>query len=105
MSNQPELMTMETPTLQERVMGYLGNGGLFNPETMDSNKTRDLIIDCRDGLNSRDQLIRELVKVIDLSNGAMCQATFYMKGRDCSNLNHAISKCRSALAKAKEVVG
>lgn len=29
------------------IHSYLGNGGLFNPELMDHDKVRELIIDCR----------------------------------------------------------
>lgn len=35
-------------TLQERVQSYLGNGGLFNPEFMEHDKVRDLVVDLRD---------------------------------------------------------
>lgn len=33
--------------IQERIASYLGNGGLFNPEYMDHDKVRDLILDLR----------------------------------------------------------
>lgn len=33
--------------LKERLRDYLGNGGLFNPELMEHDKVRDLIIDMR----------------------------------------------------------
>lgn len=36
--------------LLERVKNYLEVGGLFNPEMMDHDKVRDLIIDLRDYL-------------------------------------------------------
>lgn len=29
---------------------YLASGGLFNPELMEHDKVRDLVIDCRDAL-------------------------------------------------------
>lgn len=31
--------------INERITNYLGNGGLFNPESMDHDKVRDLLID------------------------------------------------------------
>lgn len=31
-----------------RIRGYLCAGGLFNPEGMEHDKVRDLILDCRD---------------------------------------------------------
>lgn len=34
--------------LLERIQSYLGNGGLFNPESMEHNKVRDLILDCNE---------------------------------------------------------
>lgn len=34
-------------TVEERISSYLGNGGLFNPEMMEHDKVRDLLIDCR----------------------------------------------------------
>ena len=36
--------------LTQRITEYLGNGGLFNPESMEHNKVRDLLIDCRAAL-------------------------------------------------------
>ena len=33
--------------LAERCTEYLSSGGLFNPEMMEHDKVRDLIIDCR----------------------------------------------------------
>ncbi len=34
--------------INERITNYLGNGGLFNSESMDHDKVRDLLIECRD---------------------------------------------------------
>ncbi len=34
--------------LLARIQSYLGNGGLFNPEMMEHDKVRDLVMDCRD---------------------------------------------------------
>lgn len=34
--------------LLSRIQSYLGNGGLFNPEMMEHDKVRDLLIDCRE---------------------------------------------------------
>jgi len=33
--------------LLARIQDYLGSGGLFNPEMMEHDKVRDLIMDCR----------------------------------------------------------
>jgi len=35
-----------------RITEYLSAGGLFNPELMDHNNVRDLLIDCRDALDN-----------------------------------------------------
>jgi hypothetical protein len=33
--------------ISDRITEYLGSGGLFNPEAMEHEKVRDLLIDCR----------------------------------------------------------
>lgn len=38
--------------LLERIKNYLEVGGLFNPELMEHDKVRRLIIDCREYINS-----------------------------------------------------
>ncbi len=45
----------------ERVKDYLGSGGLFNPELMEHEKVRDLIMDCREEIQKRDAEIENLV--------------------------------------------
>lgn len=35
-----------------RIQEYLANGGFFNPEMMDHQKVRDLLMDCRDDINA-----------------------------------------------------
>lgn len=37
--------------LLNRIQEYLLVGGLFNPEMMDHDKVRDLVMDCRDQLS------------------------------------------------------
>ena len=39
--------------LVDRIAQYLSAGGLFNPELMEHQKVRDLLIDCRKALNER----------------------------------------------------
>lgn len=41
--------------LSVRITDYLSCGGLFNPEAMEHDKVRDLLIDCRDNFNGRKQ--------------------------------------------------
>lgn len=52
-SNNPS--GSDNPTLVERITDYLGNGGLFNPELMEHDKVRDLLMDIRDALNGTGQ--------------------------------------------------
>lgn len=47
-------------TLQDRIQSYLGNGGLFNPEMMEHDKVRNLIIDCRTALASNRETLKEV---------------------------------------------
>ena len=50
-------MPTETKTAEElitRITDYLGKGGLFNPEMMEHDKVRDLLIDCRDTLQENE---------------------------------------------------
>jgi hypothetical protein len=42
-----------TKQLVDRITQYLSVGGLFNPELMEHQKVRDLLIDCRKALNER----------------------------------------------------
>lgn len=35
-------------SVEERITNYLSHGGLFNPEMMNHEQVRDLLIDCRD---------------------------------------------------------
>ena len=42
-----ELSDEEIKPLLDRIQNYLECGGLFNPECMEHDKVRDLIMDCR----------------------------------------------------------
>lgn len=50
-------MTAASPKddLVERITQYLGAGGLFNPEAMEHNKLRDLLLDCRDRIEALER--------------------------------------------------
>ena len=41
--------------MKERINEYLSAGGLFNPEVMEHNKVRDLLIDIRKYLESKNE--------------------------------------------------
>jgi len=45
----------EAAELDARITNYLGNGGLFNPEYMEHEKVRDLLIDLREYLRRQPQ--------------------------------------------------
>lgn len=47
--------------LLDRIQNYLGNGGLFNPEMMEHEKVRDLIMDCRDYIAGTKPSNRQLL--------------------------------------------
>ena len=44
------------------INNYLGNGGLFNPEMMEHDKVRDLLMVCRERLESSDTTFANLAK-------------------------------------------
>jgi len=41
-----------TPDVLMRIQEYIGNGGLFNPDLMDHDKVRDLVVDCRGAIQA-----------------------------------------------------
>lgn len=43
-------------TIIDRINNYLASGGLFNPEAMDHDKVRQLLIDCRDEIERLQEL-------------------------------------------------
>lgn len=45
---------MSANTLEQRITDYLSGGGLFNPELANHDEVRDLLIECRAALASRD---------------------------------------------------
>ena len=46
-------MTEKAKHLVDRITEYLSAGGLFNPELMEHQKVRDLLIECREALNEQ----------------------------------------------------
>jgi hypothetical protein len=42
----------------QRITEYLTAGGLFNPEYMDHNAVRDLLMDCRDRIEALEAALR-----------------------------------------------
>ena len=46
-------MSQEEKELSDKITEYLSSGGLFNPEMMEHEKVRDLIIKIRDTLDAK----------------------------------------------------
>jgi hypothetical protein len=46
-------MNDKAKELTDDITEYLSKGGLFNPELMDHNPVRDLLIKCREVLNEK----------------------------------------------------
>jgi hypothetical protein len=44
----------------QRITEYLTAGGLFNPEYMDHNAVRDLLMDCRDRIEALEAALNEI---------------------------------------------
>lgn len=53
MSRLPRADTLNHQELVDRITEYLSSGGLFNPELMEHEKVRDLLIDLRRALATR----------------------------------------------------
>jgi len=50
-SGAVEAVELLKDDLGNRITRYLANGGMFNPELMDHEKVRDLLLDCRTALS------------------------------------------------------
>jgi hypothetical protein len=51
----------------DRIQSYLSNGGLFNPELMEHEKVRDLILECKDELIELNKIAYNLA-IMDTDN-------------------------------------
>lgn len=54
------MSTDSTPNLLGRIKEYLLNGGTFNPEMMEHDKVRELILDCRTALVATTVLLEAI---------------------------------------------
>lgn len=68
-----------------RIQNYLGNGGLFNPEMMEHDKVRALIMDCRACIEAHHETVKWI---------ASQQNLFFA---ECSQAEEIISRCASLL--------
>ena len=48
-----DMMNERTKELVDLITEYLSSGGLFNPELMDHEAVRDLLIECKEALRER----------------------------------------------------
>lgn len=64
----------------DRIQNYLEVGGLFNPEMMEHEKVRELIMDCRSELEQLCRLVKE-GRTLILKVGASHDAEIQLKQR------------------------
>lgn len=84
-------MTNEYPLeILSRIQNYLGNGGLFNPEMMDHEKVRNLIIGCRDCIEAHHETIKWI---------ASQQNLFFA---ECSQAEEIVARCQTLLSRTKQ---
>lgn len=76
---------------------YLSVGGLFNPEAMEHDKVRDLLIDCREALSSA-HLAGELS---GMTEAALIAGNAVRSEKDYSQ-NFARDKCIKAIVAARD---
>jgi hypothetical protein len=72
-SNENVASSAPVHRLVGRIQEYLGNGGLFNPELMDHEKVRDLLMDVLVYLsqpNAKDQPPGDVVRATDVGGSA-----------------------------------
>lgn len=55
--------------LTQRINDYLRSGGLFNPEMMEHDKVRDLLLDCRDRISILGALLDQVPHAIQYLPG------------------------------------
>ncbi len=93
------------------VLSYLGNGGLFNPEFMEHDKVRDMVMNMRDHITAAVALIeqeeqalaveREWVAGLTKDNGVLIEAADNTKaGARCISLHGRNEKLQKDLATA-----
>lgn len=87
------------PSLSERITQYLCVGGLLNPESMEHDKVRDLLIDCRTEL---DTTAEQLAVAVESLKNAPCSCD-YVWGGHASYCAKACAK--DALAKINAMKG
>lgn len=80
--------------LRARVTEYLSSGGLFNPEMMEQDKVRNLLIDCRAGLHSAQSA--PLSQSVEQAKARVITQAF-VAGQMDAQLKHADELTRPSL--------
>lgn len=89
--------------LSIRIDNYLQNGGLFNPEMMEHNKVRQLLIDCREALSTNQNLV--VVKKDELERDkstiyeALDMAKAFLTGYQSISRKEVLDSVKSAMEK------
>lgn len=53
----------------ERINNYLSSGGLFNPELMEHDKVRDILIDCRNEIERLEAILINVKLAVETFEG------------------------------------
>jgi hypothetical protein len=51
--------------VEERIMEYLAVGGLFNPELMDHDEVRSIMLDCREAITTLESQLRQAREALE----------------------------------------
>jgi heterodisulfide reductase subunit C len=62
-----------------RIRNYLASGGLFNPELMEHEKVRDLLVDCRDEITALEKKLAEQLKNHEVKIGVAAKTVSRME--------------------------
>jgi BMFP domain-containing protein YqiC len=54
------MIDLDEKKVVARITNYLSSGGLFNPELMEHNKVRNLLMDARETIQDLEQRVRLL---------------------------------------------
>lgn len=81
--------------LAERITNHLTNGGLFNPELMEADKIRDLLIDCRTAISECDRRIEEQKASWETTANVLCERLGIERKADAHHIVTAINALRA----------
>lgn len=67
--------------IQDKITQYLSSGGLFNPELMEHEKVRDLILHCRDRIAELEREVAESRAQVDAKSSLLCNIADTLRSR------------------------